>query len=116
MLKAGRSTLCALRQFGSCVSEVKRPRPAGPEASALKPAPTFLSKCDSSQSGSTSSKLEARSDDTRADPGDVEPVDGAVFACEFSEPFQRAGGVNVEEVANQHMTWRARDRLKTRSV
>src|ERR1700722_20302707 len=59
MLKAGKSTLCALRQFGSCVSEVKRPRPAGPEASALKPAPTFLSKPDSSQSGSTSSKLEA---------------------------------------------------------
>jgi hypothetical protein len=40
----------------------------------------------------------------------------AVFACEFREPFQRLGGVNVEEVANQYMAWRARDRLKMRRV
>ena len=114
MLKAGRSTLCALRQFGSCVSEVKRPRPAGPEASALKPAPTFLSKRDSSQSGSTSSKLETMI--REPSPGTSSSIDGAVFAREFREPFDGMGGVKVEEVADQHVAGRARDRLKMRRV
>ena len=114
MLKAGRSTLCALRQFGSCVSEVKRPRPAGPEASALRPPPTFLSKLRFV--AERVDEFEARNDDARAETGNFEPVDGAVFAREFREPFHRMGGVNVEEVADQQVPGRARNWLKMRRV
>src|SRR5271170_2501061 len=43
MLKAGSNTLCALRQSGSCVSEVNNPRPVGPPARDFNPPATFLS-------------------------------------------------------------------------
>src|SRR5207302_11418389 len=52
----------------------------------------------------------------RAETGNFEPVDGAVFAREFREPFHRMGGVNVEEVADQQVAGWARNRLKMRRV
>src|SRR5271168_3282034 len=105
MLKAGSNTLCALRQFGSCVSEVNKPRPVGPPARDFNPPATFLAKRDSSHSWSTSSKP----DTTKRDPpGTASSKMGAVFARQLRQAFDRMSGVDVEQVSHQQVPWRAR--------